>query len=80
MDKGVVNELVATLAALRAAGETGFWTLLVILLVIIGIVAAALLYQRIIIRTFQTTAKTTEELLNGLNTNIRVIEANIRTV
>jgi hypothetical protein len=80
MDKSVVNELAATVAALRAAGETGFWVLVVVLLVFIGIGIAALIYQRIIINKFQTAAKTTEELISGLNTNIKVIEANIKSV
>ena len=80
MDKSIVTELAATVAALHAAGETGFWVLVVILLVFIGIGIAALSYQRIIIKKFQTTSKTTEELLNGLNVNIKLIETNIRSV
>ena len=80
MDKSVVNQLVATVGALRAAGETGFWVLIIVLLVFIGVGVAALVYQRIVIGRFKTTAKTTEELLAGVKTNIEVIGTNIKLV
>jgi hypothetical protein len=78
MDKTVVAELSATLAALRGAGETGFWILAISLLIVIGLVVIALIYQRIVISRFQVASKATEETFKGVDAQLKTIDTTLK--
>ena len=60
MDKSIVNEVVSALEAVKSYGQPGFWILLSILIVLV-LVIAAVMYQRIVIKRFQTASKATQE-------------------
>ena len=60
MDKSIVNEVVSALEAVKSYGQPGFWILLTILIVLV-LVIAAVMYQRIVIKRFQTASKATQE-------------------
>jgi len=56
MEKTIVNEVVSALY-----GQPGFWILLVSILIVLVLVIAAVVYQRIVIKRFQTASKATQE-------------------
>jgi len=60
MEKSIVNEVVSALEAVKSYGQPGFWILLSILIVLV-LVTAAVMYQRIVIKRFQTASKATQE-------------------
>src|SRR6516165_12267423 len=60
MEKSIVNEVVSALEAVKSYGQPGFWILLSILIVLV-LVIAAVMYQRIVIKRFQTASKATQE-------------------
>jgi predicted Holliday junction resolvase-like endonuclease len=70
MEKSIVNEVVSALEAVRSYGQPGFWVLLV--LIVLVLVIAAVVYQRIVIKRFQTPSKATQE-------NFEAIAADLRT-
>src|ERR1700731_1386499 len=78
MDKTVVAELSATLAALRSAGETGFWILALFLLVVISLMVVAVIYQRIVINRFQSASKATEERLRSVDAQLKTIDTSLK--
>jgi hypothetical protein len=80
MDKTVVAELSATLAALRSAGETGFWILAISLLIVIALVAIALVYQRMVIGRFQAASRATEETFKGVDAQLKTVDAQLKTI
>src|SRR5215831_9132087 len=72
MDKSIVNEVVSALEAVKSYGQPGFWILLGILIVVV-LVIAAVMYQRIVIKRFQTASKATQE-----KENFETIAADLR--
>src|SRR6516164_654236 len=60
MEKSIVNAIVGALEAVKSYGQPGFWILLSILIVLV-LVIAAVMYQRIVIKRFQTASKATQE-------------------
>src|SRR5262245_51985340 len=60
MEKSIVNEVVSALEAVKSYGQPGFLILLSILIVLV-LVIAAVVYQRIAIKRFQTASKATQE-------------------
>ena len=70
MDKSIVNEVVSALAAVKSSGQPGFWILLSILIVLV-LVIAAVMYQRIVIKRFQTASKATQENFETLAADLR---------
>jgi Flp pilus assembly protein TadB len=61
MEKSIVNEVVSALQAVKSYGQPGFWILLVSILIVLVLVIAAVVYQRIVIKRFQTASKATQE-------------------
>jgi hypothetical protein len=80
VEKTVVGELSATLAALRSAGEIGFWILAVFLIIVIALVAIVAVYQRIVIGRFQAAAKASEEAFKTVDTKLRTFDTQLKTV
>jgi len=70
MDKSIVNEVVSALDAIKSYGQPGFWILLSILIVLV-LVIAAVMYQRIVIKRFQTASKATRENFETLAAGLR---------
>ena len=70
MDKSIVNEVVSALEAVKSYGQPGFWILLSILIVLV-LVIAAVMYQRIVIKRFQTASKTTQENFETIAADLR---------
>ena len=70
MDKSIVNEVVSALDAVKSSGQPGFWILLSILIVLV-LVIAAVMYQRIVIKRFQTASKSTQENFETLAADLR---------
>ena len=70
MDKSIVNEVVSALDAVKSSGQPGFWILLSILIVLV-LVIAAVMYQRIVIKRFQTASKATQENFETLAADLR---------
>ena len=60
MEKTIVSEVVSALEAVKSYGQPGFWILLVSILIVL-LVIAAVVYQRIVIKRFQTASKATQE-------------------
>ncbi len=60
MEKSIVNGVVSALEAVKSYGQPGFWILLVSILIVL-LVIAAVVYQRIVIKRFQTASKATQE-------------------
>src|SRR5438034_7132752 len=60
MEKSIVSEVVSALEAVKSYGQPGFWILLVSILIVL-LVIAAVVYQRIVIKRFQTASKATQE-------------------
>ena len=69
MDKSIANEVVSALEAVKSYGQPGFWILLSILIVLV-LVIAAVMYQRIVIKRFQTASKSTQENFETLERQI----------
>jgi predicted Holliday junction resolvase-like endonuclease len=61
MEKTIVNEVVSALEAVKSYGQPGFWILLVSILIVLVLVIAAVVYQRIVIKRFQTASKATQD-------------------
>ena len=61
MEKSIVNEVVSALEAVKSYGQPGFWILLVSILIVLVLVIAAVVYQRIVIKRFQTASKATQD-------------------
>jgi hypothetical protein len=78
MDKTIVAELSATLNALRSAGETGFWILVVFLLLVISLVVVAVLYQRMVISRFQAASKAAEETFRSVDTQLKTMDTSLK--
>jgi hypothetical protein len=70
MDKSIVNEVVSALEAVKSYGQPGFWILLSILIVLV-LVIAAVMYQRIVIKQFQTASKATQENFGTIAADLR---------
>ena len=70
MDKSIVNEVVSALEAIKSYGQPGFWILLSILIVLV-LVIAAVMYQRIVIKRFQTASKSTQGNFETLAADLR---------
>jgi hypothetical protein len=70
MDKSIVNEVVSALEAIKSYGQPGFWILLGILIVLV-LVIAAVMYQRIVIKRFQTASKATQEDFETIAADLR---------
>ena len=70
MDKSIVNEVVSALEAVKSYGQPGFWILLSILIVLV-LVIAAVVYQRIAIKRFQTASKATQENFETIAADLR---------
>ena len=70
MDKSIVNEVVSGLEAVKSYGQPGFWILLSILIVLV-LVIAAVMYQRIVIKRFQTASKATQENFETIAADLR---------
>ena len=70
MDKSIVNEVVSALEAVKSYGQPGFWILLGILIVLV-LVIAAVMYQRIVIKRFQTASKATQENFETIAADLR---------
>jgi hypothetical protein len=70
MDKSIVNEVVSALEAVKSYGQPGFWILLSILIVLV-LVIAAVTYQRIVIKRFQTASKATQENFETIAADLR---------
>jgi len=70
MDKSIVNEVVSELEAVKSYGQPGFWILLSILIVLV-LVIAAVMYQRIVIKRFQTASKATQENFETIAADLR---------
>jgi len=71
MEKSIVNEVVSALEAVKSYGQPGFWILLVSILIVLVLVIAAVVYQRIVIKRFQTASKATQD-------NFEIIAADLR--
>ena len=70
MEKSIVNEVVSALEAVKSYGQPGFWILLSILIVLV-LVIAAVMYQRIVIKRFQTASKATQENFETIAADLR---------
>jgi hypothetical protein len=70
MEKSIVNEVVSALEAVKSYGQPGFWILLSILIVLV-LVIAAVVYQRIVIKRFQTASKATQENFETIAADLR---------
>jgi predicted Holliday junction resolvase-like endonuclease len=70
MDKSIVNEVVSAIEAIKSYGQPGFWILLGILIVLV-LVIAAVMYQRIVIKRFQTASKATQENFETIAADLR---------
>jgi hypothetical protein len=70
MDKSIVNEVVSALEAVKSYGQPGFWILLSILIVLV-LVIAAVMYQRIVIKRFQTASNATQENFETIAADLR---------
>jgi len=70
MEKSIVNEVVSALEAVKSYGQPGFWILLSILIVLV-LVIAAVVYQRIAIKRFQTASKATQENFETIAADLR---------
>ena len=70
MDKSIVNEVVSALEAVKSYGQPGFWILLSILIVLV-LVIAAVVYQRIVIKRFQTASKATQDNFETIAADLR---------
>jgi hypothetical protein len=70
MEKSIVNEVVSALEAVKSYGQPGFWILLIILIVLV-LVIAAIVYQRIVIKRFQTASKATQENFETIAVHLR---------
>ena len=70
MDKSIVNEVVSALEAVKSYGQPGFWILLSILIVLV-LVTAAVMYQRIVIKRFQTASNATQENFETIAADLR---------
>ena len=60
MEKSIENGVVSAFEAVKSYGQPGFWILLVSILIVL-LVIAAVVYQRIVIKRFQTASKATQE-------------------
>src|SRR5436853_4624348 len=69
MEKSIVTEVVSTLEAFY--GQPGFWILLVGILIVLVLVIAAVVYQRIVIKRFQTASKATQENFETIAADLR---------
>src|SRR4051812_29338277 len=67
MDKTVVSELTAMIAALQSSGQTGFWVLLAVLIAALALGIVAIVCQWIVIGRFK-----------AVETNIKAVETNIK--
>jgi len=70
MEKSIVNEVVSALEAVKSYGQPGFWIPLSILIVL-ALVIAAIVYQRIVIKRFQTASKATQENFETIAADLR---------
>ena len=71
MEKSIVNEVVGALEAIKSYGQPGFWILLVSILIVLVPVIAAVVYQRIVIKRFQTASKATQEKFETVAADLR---------
>jgi hypothetical protein len=70
MEKSIVNEVVSALEAVKSYGPPGFWILLVSMIVLV-LVMAAVVYQRIVIKRFQTASKATQGNFETIAADLR---------
>ena len=71
MEKSIVNEVVSALEAIKSYGQPGFWILLVSILIVLVLVIAAVVYQRIVIKRFQTASKATQDNFETIAADLR---------
>ena len=71
MEKSIVTEIVSTLDAFKSYGQPGFWILLVSILIVLVLVIAAVVYQRIVIKRFQTASKATQDNFETIAADLR---------
>jgi predicted Holliday junction resolvase-like endonuclease len=71
MEKSMINEVVSALEAVKSYGQPGFWILLVSIFIVLVLVIAAVVYQRIVIKRFQTASKATQENFETVAADLR---------
>ena len=71
MEKSIVNEVVSALEAVKSYGQPGFWILLVSILILLVLVIAAVVYQRIVMKRFQTASKATQDNFETIAADLR---------
>ena len=72
MEKSIVNEVVSALEAVKSYGQPGFWMILLVsILILLVLVIAAVVYQRIVIKRFQTASKATQEKFETVAADLR---------
>jgi len=71
MEKTIVNGVVRAIEAVKSYGKPGFWIILVSILIVLVIVIAAVVYQRIVIKRFQTASKATQENFETVAADLR---------
>src|SRR5260370_34145204 len=71
MEKSIVTEVVSTLEAVKSYGQPGFWILLVSILILLVLVIAAVVYQRIVMKRFQTASKATQDNFETIAADLR---------
>ena len=71
MEKSIVNGVVSALEAVKSYGQPGFWILLVSILIVLVLVIAAVVYQRIVIKRFQTASKATQDNFETIAADLR---------
>jgi predicted Holliday junction resolvase-like endonuclease len=71
MEESIVDEAVSALEAVKSYGQPGFWILLVSILIVLVLVIAAVVYQRIVIKRFQTPSKATQENFEAIAADLR---------
>jgi hypothetical protein len=78
MEKSIVAEIANLIATLSAAGKTGFLILLVGMILILILVAATVVYQRIVIRRFESSSKATQDHVKALEVVLKQREVGIK--
>jgi hypothetical protein len=70
MENSIVNEVLSALEAVKDYGQPGFWILVSILIVLVLVIAAPV-YQRIVIKRFQTASKAPQENFEAIAADLR---------
>lgn len=78
MDK--IGDLAHAIDQLRAAGQTGFWIIALVLIAAAVLLTAAFLIQRVVISRHEQILKSIETNIKSTESNIKTVEANIKSV